>query len=82
MRVYLDVDGDKRLIGRAEIPESVGPTYVVPLFGAASTMMETYVIGAVTSFPPDGGPPVVERAVVLSTGQLPELLPSWMPLNS
>lgn len=79
MKVYLDVDGKKRLIGRADIPVDAGPIFKVPLFGAASTMMEQFMIGTVTHLQPGMSAPVVEQAVIVSAGQLFELLPGWQP---
>ena len=82
MKVYSDEGGDRRLIGRAEVPEDVGPVYEVPLFGAASTISESFAIGTVTHLPEGGGAPVVERAVLAAPGQLVDLLPGWQPLAS
>jgi len=82
MKVYLDEDGEKRLIGRADVPEDCGPVFEVPLFGAISTLAEQFTISVVTRFPAGGGPPVVERAVLAAPGQLVELLPGWQPLAS
>ena len=82
MKVYLDEDGDKRLVGRADVPEGAGTVFEVPLFGAASTIAERFAIGAVTRLPEGGGAPVVERSVLLAPGQLAELLPGWQPLVS
>ena len=82
MKVYLDVDGDKRLIGRADVPETAGPVFRAPMFGAASIIVEPFAIGAVTHLPAGGGAPVVERAVLAAPGQLVELLPGWEPLAS
>lgn len=79
MEVRLDGHGDKRLIGRAEVPKRRGPVYEVPIVGAASVTMERFTIGAVTQLPA-GGAPVVERAVLATPGQLVELLPGWAPL--
>jgi len=79
LKVYLDVDGQKRLIGRAEIPADAGPIFEVPLFGSASTMVEQFVIGTVTHLRPGNATPMVERAVIVSPGQLFELLPGWQP---
>lgn len=82
MRVYLDDAGEKRLLGRADVPEDVGAIYEMPLFGAASTIIERFTIGTVTHLPERGGAPVVERVVVLSMDQRPEILPGWQPLAS
>jgi hypothetical protein len=79
MKVYLDVDGERRLVGRADVPENAGPVFRAPMFGAASIIVEPFVVGAVTR-PPEGGAPVVERAVLAAPGQLVELLPGWVPL--
>lgn len=82
MKVYMD-DGDgRRLVGRADVPEDCGPVFEVPMFGAASTIAEHFMIGAVTHLPDGGGGPVVELAVLASPGQLVELLPGWVPLAS
>lgn len=82
MKVYLDGCGEQRLIGRADVPVDHGPVFEVPLFGAASIITERYTIGVVTHLPSGGGAPVVERAVLLSLNQSPELLPGWQPLAS
>jgi hypothetical protein len=78
----LDEGGEKRLIGRADVPENCGPVYEVPLFGAASTIAESFTVGAVTHMPEGIGAPVVERAVLAAPGQLVDLLPGWAPLAS
>ena len=82
MRVYLDNDGDKRLIGRVDVPEDCGPIFEVPLFDAASTIVEQFALGTVTHMPKGGGAPEVERVVLASAGQLVEILPGWEPLAS
>ncbi len=82
MKVCLDDGGEKRLIGRADVPDEHGPALEVPLFGPASIIAERFTIGTVTHLPPNGGPPMVERAVLLEPGQLAEVLPGWQPLAS
>ena len=82
MEVYLDEDGHKRLVGRADVPEDCGPVYEVPMFGAASAIAERFAIGAVTHLPEGGGAPVVERAVLMAPGQIANLLPGWVRLSS
>ncbi len=82
MKVYVDHDNGRRLVGRADVPADCGPAYEVPLFGAASTIAEVFTVGAVTHLPEGGGAPVVERAVLAAPGQLVELLPGWVPLAS
>jgi hypothetical protein len=82
MRVYLDDDNGRRLVGRADVPEDAGPAYEVPMFGAASVITERFTVGAVTLIPAGGGAPVVGRAVLAAPGQLVELLPGWKPLAS
>ena len=82
MKVYLDVDGEKRLVGRADVPETAGPVFRAPMFGAGSIIVEPFVVGAVTRLPEGGGAPVVERTVLAVPGQLVELLPGWVPLAS
>ncbi len=81
MKVYTDIDGEKRLIGRADVPEHEGPVYEVRLFGPASIIREAFTIGTVTHTLMDGALKV-ERAVLLSAGQRPEILPGWTPLTS
>ena len=80
MKVYVDDDHGRRLIGRADVPDDCGPVYEVPMFGAASVIAERFMIGAVTHLPEGGGAPVVERAVLAAPGQVVELLPGWVPL--
>jgi hypothetical protein len=82
LKVYRGAGGDKQLIGRANIPEDVGPLYEVRLFGAASTIVDKFTIGTVTHLPKGGGSLVVERAVLVADGQFPEVLPGWQPLAS
>jgi hypothetical protein len=82
MKVYLDEGDDRRLIGRAVVPEDCGPVYEVPLFGAAATIAESFTVGTVTHLPEGGGAPVVERAVLAAPERSVELFPGWAPLAS
>ncbi len=82
MKVYTGQAEERRLIGRADIPHDASQVYEVPLFGAASIIVERYTIGAVTHLNPGHASPIVERAVLLAEGQPPELLPGWQPLAS
>ena len=82
MKVYVDDDNGRRLVGRADVPDDCGPVYEVPMFGAASTIAERFAVGAVTCLPEGGGAPVVERAVLLAPGQIAKLLPGWLRLSS
>ncbi|GAA0571049.1 hypothetical protein GCM10009416_07060 [Craurococcus roseus] len=82
MKVYVDEGGERRLIGRADVPEGCGPVFEAPLFGAASTIAEAFTVGAVTHLPEGGGAPVVERAVLAAPGQLVDLMTGWQPLAS
>jgi hypothetical protein len=82
MKVYCDEAGERRLIGRADIPDDVGPVYMVQLFGAASTITDNFTIGTVAHFGPEPGSILVERVILLGPGQRPELLPGWQPLAS
>lgn len=82
MKVYRDDAGGKRLLGRAEVPDDVEALYELPLFGAASTIVERFVVAIVTHPLQDDGAPLVERVVLLSPEQRPELLPGWQPLAS
>jgi hypothetical protein len=82
MKVYVDETGEKRLIGRANIPDDVGPVYEVHLFGASSTITDHFTVGSVTHFGSKPGEIEVERAIILGPGQRPELLPGWQPLAS
>jgi hypothetical protein len=54
----------------------------VRLFGPASIIKEHYTIGNVTRFAKDSDLPLVERVVIVSQGQPPDLLPGWQPLAS
>ena len=82
MKVYLEEGGERRLIGRSDLPEDCGPVYEAPMFGAAATIVESLAVGTVTHLPDGGGVPVVERAVLAAPGQLVDLLPGWQPLAS
>lgn len=81
MKVYVDEDGHKRLIGRAEIPVETGAVHREWLFGGDSSIYEDFAIGSVTIFGSDGSI-TVERAVVLSPLQRADFLPGWTPLAS
>lgn len=82
MKVYVDDCGEKRLIGRADVPDGQGLFYEVMLFGVKSTIKERFMLGVVTHLPAGGAAPIVERVVLLAPGQQPELLPGWQPLAS
>ena len=82
MKVYIDDCGEKRLIGRADVPDEQVLVYEVSLFGANSTITEQFMLGVITHLAADGADPFVERAVLLAPGQQPELLPGWQPLAS
>jgi len=82
MKVYWDEEGERRLIGRADIPDDVGPVYKVQLFGAASTITDHFTVGTVAHFGPEPGSMLVEKVILLGPGQRPELLPGWQPLAS
>lgn len=81
MKVYLATPEGHRLIGRAEIPEDCGPIYRAHLFGAHSTIIEEFVVGGVASLD-IAGAIRVERGILLSPLQRPEVLPGWVPLSS
>lgn len=82
MKVYRDEADERLLIGRADIPDDVGPVYEVHLFGASSTITDHFIVGTVTQLGPEPGDARVERAILLGIGQRPELLPGWQPLAS
>ena len=82
MKVYRDEDGERRLIGRADVPEGNGPVFEVLLFRGASAIAESFTVGTVTHLPQGGGAPVVERAVLLAPGRTAKLLPGWVRLSS
>jgi hypothetical protein len=46
MKVYLDNGGDKRLIGRADVPDDCGPVYEVPAVREAFAVTEEFAVGA------------------------------------
>ena len=74
MKVNLDENGDKRLIGRTEVPEDCGSVFEVLLFEAVSTIAESFTVGAATHLP-EGGAPAVEWAVLAALGQLVDRRP-------
>jgi hypothetical protein len=82
MKVYLEDENGRRLIGRAELPSDHGPVLEVALFGPTSIIRERFTVSTVTLVPPGGGLPIVERAVLVAPGQPAELLPGWQPLAS
>ena len=82
MDVYADEAGEMRLVGHAAVPADCGPVFEVPLFGPVSVIRERFTIGTVTLLPEGGREPVVIRAVLLSPGQMPELLPGWRPIRN
>ena len=82
MKVYLDDTGEKRILGRAEVPEAAGAVFALSLSGAASTIVERFTIGTVTHLSEGGGVPAVARMVLLHLDQRRELLPRWQPLAS
>lgn len=81
MKVYVEDGRQLRSIGRAEVEEDEGPILRIPLFGAVSTLVECFALEDVAHREPDGRP-AVERAVIMSCEQRPELLPGWAPLAS
>ncbi|WP_372623396.1 hypothetical protein [Falsiroseomonas sp.] len=82
MRVFLDAGGEKRLLGRADIPDDVGAVYELRLFGPTAIIREQFTIGTITHLGPGRLDLAAERVVLLSPGQRPELLPGWQPLAS
>lgn len=82
MKVYLDLGDDRQLIGRADVPADVGAVWEVPLFGPASIIKEIFTIGTITHLDKGANLPRVERVVILSENQRPELLPGWSALSS
>ena len=81
MRVFLDDNGEKRLIGTADVPADHGPVLEIRVFDAASLMTETFTVAALTHL--DGeDPPATERVVLVSPLQTPSILPRWQPLTS
>ena len=82
MKVYLEGIEGRHLIGRADIPDDVGDAYQLVLFGASSTTVHTYKIGDATLLDSSLQSPSVERIVLISPTQRPELLPGWQPFAS
>lgn len=81
MKVFSIDTGRTLMIGRCDVPDDTVDAYDVPLFGAASVIMERFGIGEVNLFRPDGTY-TTERGVLLVPGQDPQLLPGWQPLSS
>jgi hypothetical protein len=82
MKVFLDHEGEKRLIGRADIPDDVGSFYELRLFGPRAVIREQFTVGTVTNLGPGRLELAAERVILLGPGQRPELLPGWQPLAS
>jgi hypothetical protein len=80
LKVYLDKNGEKILIGRADVPEGL-PFFDVELFGSSSMITDRFTIGSVTHLHA-GQPPFVETAVIVLPGQYAEILPGWQPLSA
>lgn len=83
VRVYVDDEGGRRLVWRADVPEDDGPVFEAPMLGAAApSIIETFAIGAATRLSEGGDVPVVDRVVLAAPGQFVHLLPGWAPLAS
>ena len=82
MKVYLEENGETRLVGRADVPAGHGPVLEVPVPDASSVVTERFTVGTVTHIPVAGGAPVVERAVLMAPGQIAKVLPGWVRLAS
>jgi hypothetical protein len=59
-------------------PDNAGLACKVTLFGAASSIVGRFTLGAVTHLP-TGGVRVVERVVLLALGQRPGMPSGWQP---
>lgn len=81
MRVFLDDVEQRRLIGTAEVSADHGPMLEVRLFGASSTITETFTIATMTHVH-GVNPPTTERVVLVSPLQSPSILPRWQRLAS
>ena len=81
MKVYIECDGEQRLVGRADVPDMADGHFEVPLFGASSTIVECFTVGSLVHHRPDGQV-TVERAVLATAEQMLELLPGWQPLQA
>ncbi|MDB5413824.1 MAG: hypothetical protein JWR10_2159 [Rubritepida sp.] len=81
VKVYLSVEAEHRLIGRADIPDDHVPVLEIPIYGFARVIRVRFAIGAISRLTAEGKM-VVERAVLMSKGQIPALLPGWQPLAS
>ncbi|MBS7793011.1 hypothetical protein KTR66_23720 [Roseococcus sp. SDR] len=82
MRVYTEAEGQRRLVGRADIPDDVGAIFELNLFGVSSTISEHFVVATITHLGPAPHDIRVERVILLGMGQRPEILPGWQPLAS
>lgn len=82
MKVYRDEAGARQLLGRADIPDDVGPVYEVHLFGASSMIADHFTVGVITHLGVGPNDLRVERVILLAVGQRPEILPGWEPLAS
>lgn len=82
MKTFLNDGGERRLIGRADIPDDVGAVYELRLVGPASIIRERFTVGTVTHLRPGRLKFATERAMLLVRGQSPELLLGWQRLAS
>lgn len=82
MNVYLRIEEGLELVGHTSLPEVEDDEYVVDIDAAGTGQLQrlAYVLRSVPCLTPDGSVRA-ERAVLLPSGQSPEFLPGWEPLD-
>lgn len=79
MKVYLELKGERRLIGHADIKDDGQPAHRVLLFGDdAPSVVDVFPIVELVVPPADGGWSI-ERVLIVQPMQRPEVLPGWRP---
>lgn len=82
MNVYLRIEEGLELVGHTSLPEVEDDEYVVDVEAAGTGEVRrlAYVLRSVPCMAPDGHAGM-ERAVLLPSGQPPEFLPGWEPVD-
>ena len=81
MKVFRNINGEVRLIGRCDLADDGGEWFDVAIFGDACIGFNPYCLPTALSDPSDEAS-LPERGVLLSAEEPCELLPGWTPLAS
>lgn len=82
MKVFQGDGYDRRLVGRAEVPEWSLPLLEVKVNRNGQKYSEAYTVGTVNCEPNSSTGRTSERAVLVSDQQDPAWLPGWQKLDS